>query len=323
LMWAAAQGNAEAVTLLIKAGAAVDARSHGPTQTVVKAERSTSNYASDVDPDRVARGAAPDEPRLNSAISRDYRRPGRIDAYTPLLFAVRAGHLEAVRALLDGRANVNDAAPDGTSALAIAAINAHWELGVLLLDRGADPDAAAQGWTPLHQVARTRTLNIGQFPYPVPTGRLTGLDLARKLIAHGANVNARMTKEIVDGYRNRFNRIGATPLLLAAKGADVEMIRATPPTRRPEFASELYGPALHRIEVKRYTNESLSASSRPTCCFATMSTWCSTCRTPGEAGRGAGGVMKGEYAAGLSYRVATRRNCLILLTNRPTDVIGL
>lgn len=224
LMWAAAQGNARAVTLLIQAGAAVDARSHGPTQPIAKGERPASYQAAD-DPDRVARGAPPDEPRLNSAISRDYRRPGRIDAYTPLLFAVRAGHIDAVRALLDGGANVNDTAPDGTSALVIAAINAHWELGALLLDRGADPNAAAQGWTPLHQVARTRTLNIGQFPYPVPTGRLTGLDLARKLIERGANVNARMTKEIVDGYRNRFNRVDATPLLLAAKGADVEMIR--------------------------------------------------------------------------------------------------
>ena len=226
LMWAAAQGHAKGVALLVEAGAAVDARSHGPTQAAAKGERSASTYqSSEVDPDRVARGAAPDEPRLNSAIARDYRRPGRIDAYTPLLFAVRAGHVEAVRALLDAGANVNDAAPDGTSALVIAAINAHWELGAFLLDRGADPDAAAQGWAPLHQVARTRTLNIGQFPYPVPTGRLTGLDLARKLIARGANVNARMTKEIVDGYRNRFNRMGATPLLLAAKGADVEMIR--------------------------------------------------------------------------------------------------
>ena len=226
LMWAAAQGHAKGVALLVEAGAAVDARSHGPTQAAAKGERSASTYqSSEVDPDRVARGAAPDEPRLNSAIARDYRRPGRIDAYTPLLFAVRAGLVEAVRALLDAGANVNDAAPDGTSALVIAAINAHWELGAFLLDRGADPDAAAQGWTPLHQVARTRTLNIGQFPYPVPTGRLTGLDLARKLIARGANVNARMTKEIVDGYRNRFNRMGATPLLLAAKGADVEMIR--------------------------------------------------------------------------------------------------
>src|SRR5207249_9768 len=145
--------------------------------------------------------------------------------YTAFLFAVRSGRIEAVRALLDAGARIDETAPDGTNALVIAAVNAHWELGALLLDRGADPNAAAQGWTPLHQVARTRTLNIGQFPYPVPTGRLTGLDLARKLIERGANVNARMTKEIVDGYRNRFNRVGATPLLLAAKGADVEMIR--------------------------------------------------------------------------------------------------
>ena len=222
LMWAAAHGNAAAVTLLIGKGAAVDARSHGPTQPA-KARGSASGYQ-DADAASVAT-AAPGEAPLNSATSRDYRRPGRVDAYTALLFAVRAGHLDASRALLDGGANVNDTAPDGTSALVIAAINAHWELGVLLLDRGANPNAAAQGWTPLHQVARTRTLNIGQFPYPVPTGTLTGLDLARTLIARGADVNARMTKELVDGYRNRLNRVGATPLLLAAKGADLEMMR--------------------------------------------------------------------------------------------------
>ena len=36
---------------------------------------------------------------------------------TALLFAVRDGRIDAVRALVDGHANVNDAAPDGTSAL--------------------------------------------------------------------------------------------------------------------------------------------------------------------------------------------------------------
>jgi hypothetical protein len=49
--------------------------------------------------------------------------------------------------------------------------------------------------------------------------------LAAKLIAHGADVNARMTKGIVDGYRNFWNQSQVTPLLLAAKGADTEMMK--------------------------------------------------------------------------------------------------
>jgi ankyrin repeat protein len=58
----------------------------------------------------------------------------------------------------------------------------------------------------------------------VETGRLSSLDLAKQLIAHGANLNARMTKEMKDGYRNQLKRIGATPFLLAAKGVDVELM---------------------------------------------------------------------------------------------------
>jgi ankyrin repeat protein len=206
LMWASNEGHAAAVGVLIEAGADITARSHGPSS------------ASGSQPRR------PDDDGLNDAVSRDYARRGRVDDYTPMLFAVRAGRLEAVRALLDHGANVNDRAPDGASALVIAAVNAHWELGALLLDRGADPNAAAQGWTPLHQVIRTRTLNIGQFPHPVATGHLSSLDLARKLIDRGADVNAPMTKEIVDGYRYARRR-GATPFLLAARGADFQMMR--------------------------------------------------------------------------------------------------
>jgi ankyrin repeat protein len=215
LMWAAAEGNASAVALLVGAGADLNARSHGPQgagPTVAKGANQ---------PRRL--GSADDEV-LNDAVSRDYARRGRIDDYTPLLFAVRAGRLDAVRALLDAGANVNETAGDGASALVIAAVNAHWELGASLLDRGADPNAAAQGWAPLHQVIRTRTLNIGQFPHPVPTGRLSSLDLARMLIDHGANVNAPMTRDFRDGYRYA-RRQGATPLLLAARGADFQMMR--------------------------------------------------------------------------------------------------
>ncbi len=201
LMWAAAHGHGGVVSALLAAGADIQARSSGPAS---------------------AAGGSGSQ----AAVFRDYSRRGRIDAFTPLLFAVRGGHIETVRTLLDRGANVNDTAPNGASALVVAAVNAHWELGALLLDAGADPNLAAQGWTALHQVVRTRTLNIGQFPHPVPTGRLSGLDFARRLIAAGADVDARVTRPIDDGYRGpRFSQIDATAYVLAGKGADHEMLR--------------------------------------------------------------------------------------------------
>ena len=45
--------------------------------------------------------------------------------------------------------------------LVLATINAHYELAGSLLDKGADPTAAAQGWTALHQVAWSRRHNAG------------------------------------------------------------------------------------------------------------------------------------------------------------------
>ena len=66
--------------------------------------------------------------------------------------------------------NVNETLPDGTSALVLAAINAHYELAAVLLDRGADPNADAQGWTALHQIAWSRRHNAG-FNLPGPGRR--------------------------------------------------------------------------------------------------------------------------------------------------------
>ena len=71
--------------------------------------------------------------------------------FTPLLFAVRGGHLDATRALLDAGADVNERLPDGMSALVLAVHNAHYELAAALLERSADLNAAAQGWSALHQ----------------------------------------------------------------------------------------------------------------------------------------------------------------------------
>ena len=46
-----------------------------------------------------------------------------------------------------------------------------------------------------------------------------------RLLAQGADINARLTKEPRDGNRNMLNRIGATPFLMAAKTADVPLMR--------------------------------------------------------------------------------------------------
>jgi hypothetical protein len=51
------------------------------------------------------------------------------------------------------------------------------------------------------------------------------LDLVRKLVARGADVNARQKKEPRDGNRNLLNRLGSTPFLLAAKADDVPLMR--------------------------------------------------------------------------------------------------
>lgn len=191
LMWAAAEGHTAAVRALVAAGAGVGARTRVPDNPLRTG----------------LEGPAP-------------------HGFTALLFAVRAGHAATVRALVEAGADVNGRLPDGTGAVVLAATNAHWELGVLLADLGADPNAAEQGWTALHALTWVRRPNFGfNPPGPVTTGDLDSLNFVRELVARGADVNARMTAEPRNGYRNALNRLGATPLLMAARLADAPLMR--------------------------------------------------------------------------------------------------
>jgi ankyrin repeat protein len=192
LMWAAARGNTEAVVVLLEAGADLHARSteirsifQSTYVTGVRARIATTN--------------------LND----------RVPGFTPLLFAVRGGHTDTVRTLLDAGASVNDTAgPDKTSALVIACANASWELGALLMERGADPNADGGGRAPLHEIARTRSLRLDAIAAnpPPPAGSLSSLDLVKRLLARGAKINAR-------------NRDGLTPLMAATNPPDTAFIR--------------------------------------------------------------------------------------------------
>jgi ankyrin repeat protein len=191
LMWAAARNNATVVRALVEAGADLRIRTDNPTSA------------------RLAVFTSPPP-----------------TGFTALLFAVRAGSIEAVKALLDLGADVNDELSGGESALLVAAANAHWELASVLLDRGADPNAARVGWNALHQAVRSRRPNLFYAPGPVATGTVESLDFIKKMIAKGVDVNARMMKNgMKDGQRNRVNRLGATAFFLAAKGTDFELMK--------------------------------------------------------------------------------------------------
>jgi ankyrin repeat protein len=212
LMMAARTGNPETIKALLTHGAVVDAREGWRGQTALM-WAATENNALAI--------------RLLVEAGADVKATSKSGSFTAFLFAVRGGHVEATRALLDAGADVNERLTDGMSALVLALYNAHFELASFLLDRGADPNAAEQGWTALHQVAWSRRPNRGfNMPGAVPTGRIDSLDLVRQLVAKGANINARMTKEPRDGNRNMLNRIGATPFVMAAKSADVPLMRA-------------------------------------------------------------------------------------------------
>ncbi len=195
LMWAAAEGHAEAIQLLLEAGAQINARSNA--------------------------------------------------GWTALLFAAREGKIPALKALLAGGASADDAllarpgrnryagaagageraAVGGSSALVLAVGSGHFELAAALLDAGADPNAAAQGWTALHHLTWIRKPGTGSNdPAPYGSGNMDSLTLVRKLKAHGANVNARVTRRPNVGV-SALNFIGATPFLMAARGGDTELMR--------------------------------------------------------------------------------------------------
>jgi ankyrin repeat protein len=207
LMWAAAENNVAAIKVLVAAGADVNART---SEGAAPAARGQSSTGAGV---------------FSAATGATAPAAARGPAFTPLLFAVQLGQLDAVRALLEAKANVNDTLADGTSALVLATQNGHWELAAFLIDQGADVNADRQGFTALHQVVRIRRTNIGFLPPPVGKGTMSSTDFVKKLLASGANVNLAMTRDFRDGYRNRLNRVGATAFLLASKNVDTELMK--------------------------------------------------------------------------------------------------
>jgi ankyrin repeat protein len=233
LMTAARTGNPDVVKALLARGADVNATEPTTGQTPLMWAAAESHSAS-----VKALLAAGADVRARSKGNR-----------TAFFFAVRKGDIESVRALIAAGVNVDETlepelvpscidcpelppgttfAPRGDTMLVLAIVNGHFELADVLLQNGADPNAAGTRWAPLHALARVRNYEDAQYPAPVPTGRLDSLELARRLIARGADVNARaMTRTAgrPGGDQNYVEFMGATPFFLTAKAADIRFMR--------------------------------------------------------------------------------------------------
>jgi ankyrin repeat protein len=190
LMWAAGEGHLDAVRMLLDHGAEVDAASPG--------------------------------------------------GMTALLFAARGNHVDVVRALVAAGADLHLATPDGTRALALAIVNAHYDVAAALLALGADPNAPDPRGSALHAVAWMRNPGYAAAPPRVQSGAVDSLSLARALLEGGAKPNARVEwKEIrfdrdlgmvkappaISIGRGYLSYVGATPFYIAAKGADLPLMR--------------------------------------------------------------------------------------------------
>jgi uncharacterized protein len=231
LMLAARSGNADVVNALLARGAKHDARErHGQTALMWAAAEGNTDAV------RALMDAGADmKATLDSG-------------FTAFFLAVREGRLETVRAFLAAGVDVNAPLPRpenasrstaasyarsvdrGTSPLLLAVQNGHFDLAIVLVGAGANPNDARSGFTPLHTIAWVRKPDSSDNSDPAPpadAGGLTSLEFVREIVKRGADVNFRLPKGAPrqPNTSSRIESEGATPFLFAADRSDVPLMR--------------------------------------------------------------------------------------------------
>jgi ankyrin repeat protein len=132
---------------------------------------------------------------------------------TALMFAARVGDLESAKLLVAAGANVNDADAWGVSATTLAAHSGFTDLVLFLLDKGADPNAAPNGFTALHEAIERRDEKM-----------------VAALLDHHADPNFPVkiftpTRRSSDDFHFEPALVGATPYWLAARFTEPNIMR--------------------------------------------------------------------------------------------------
>jgi ankyrin repeat protein len=241
LMVAAWTGNADVVKSLIAAGANVNAKESSRQQTALM--WAASERHPDVVRVLVENGA---DLHARTAVNAPTRRPGArpggaAAGLTALIFAARVGDGESARVLLDAGARVDDSAEEGLSALGFATVRGHVPMATLLLERGANPNAAEAGYSPLHWAVGSweTTLTTADFTIEregndewnvLPGVRDGKLELVKAMLGRGGDPNLRMKEAPPRAGATKNPQLpelaGATPFFLAAMGGDAAVMQA-------------------------------------------------------------------------------------------------
>lgn len=201
LIWAAAQGQAKMVALLLEHGADPNARSRpNDWQRQVSAER------------------------------RRMYRP--IGGMTALMYAARQGCVACAEALVEGGADPDIGDPRNVTPLIVAINNFHFDVASYLIEAGASLDVWDWwGRSPLYAAVDMNTIPHGGRPDRRSTDATSSLELIEQMLSKGANPNLQL--KLTPPYRKRgpdrgcdaMLTTGATPLLRAAKTFDTDAMR--------------------------------------------------------------------------------------------------
>jgi ankyrin repeat protein len=132
---------------------------------------------------------------------------------TALMFAARVGDLASAKLLIAAGGNVNDADAWGVSVVTLAEHSGFTDFALYVLDKGADPNAAPNGFTAMHEAIMRRDEKV-----------------VASLLDHGADANTPLktltpVRRSSDDFHFEPILVGASPLWLAARFDEPNIMR--------------------------------------------------------------------------------------------------
>ncbi len=235
LMIVVRSDNIDTARLLIERDADVNAteKYQGQNALILAAAQSQPEMVKlllDNGADPNSRAPANERDRQVTAERRYQWRPA--GGLTALAYAAREGCMDCARHLVEAGANIDLGDIENVTPLNLAIMNLRFDTAKYLIEAGANVDKwSLRGENPVYSAVDVNTLPHGGYPDRPSTDATTGLEILAMLLNAGANPNLQLKLQPTyrslkdDRGADRMLNIGATPLLRAAKGHDVEAIK--------------------------------------------------------------------------------------------------